>query len=144
MAALCSVVHSACHIARFAYEGNAVLMMKGEIPRSGLVALLLLVVLAVPMSIGFLREKVGGFPRPPLPFLLSCVPLLACVGNYHAGLLCSINGVVFAATAEESALFVSLIPRRIVVLDERGGVCCNGGRVSSFRLSNTTQDCCAR
>lgn len=73
---LCSVIHGACHIARAAYEKNPGGLVVGDLNRSGLVALLLLLITALPMSVGFIQDKVRCFSLfllPPPPLSLSSV-----------------------------------------------------------------------
>lgn len=55
---LCSVVHSACHIAVGALQRRADHAFKNEINRSGLVAVLLLLPIALPMTMGLAKAKV--------------------------------------------------------------------------------------
>lgn len=74
LALLCTLVHGACHIARAAYESNAGSLVEGAVNRSGLVALLLLVVSVLPMSIELLRNKVTMFVVVVFVFFLRFVP----------------------------------------------------------------------
>lgn len=55
---ICSAIHSITHVVRFVYESESEQLYRANVNRSGLVALLLLLPTAVPMSIGFLKEKV--------------------------------------------------------------------------------------
>ena len=65
LAMICSIAHGACHVARFAYESVPEVLVRNTINRSGLAALLLLVAAALPMSVGFVKDKVR---RLILPF----------------------------------------------------------------------------
>lgn len=71
LALICSVVHGGCHIARSAYESDLGWVVRDTMNRSGLVSLLLLLVASAPMSVGFVKAKVGtsdlACSPPPTP-----------------------------------------------------------------------------
>lgn len=56
---VCGVLHGVTHIVRCLYESGEAIMYATPMYRSGLVAMLLLLPTALPMSIGFLKDKVG-------------------------------------------------------------------------------------
>lgn len=56
---ICSVVHSLCHIARAAYEQDPAWLLKDTLNRSGMAALLLVLLVGLPMTVGVLKAKVG-------------------------------------------------------------------------------------
>eukprot|EP00752_Nemacystus_decipiens_P012611 g11168.t1 len=93
LAVLCSVAHSACHIARSVYEDNADWLVKGPIHRSGLVALLLLLVSALPMSSAFLRDKLTYEFRKLLHLLF--IPFMVAI-CFHGKPLRILGAVLLA------------------------------------------------
>lgn len=56
---ICGVLHGGTHIIRCLYESGEAMMYATPMYRSGLVAMLLLLPTALPMSIGFLKDQVG-------------------------------------------------------------------------------------
>lgn len=59
----CSLVHTAAHIARAVYENHLEGLYSERINLSGLVATLLLLPVAVPMMIGFMKNRVRVVKR---------------------------------------------------------------------------------
>ncbi|CAN0109472.1 unnamed protein product [Ectocarpus fasciculatus] len=74
---LCSVVHSACHIAVGALQRRADHAVKDEINRSGLVAFLLLLPIALPMTMGLAKAKLTFEVRKYLHLLF--IPFMIAV-----------------------------------------------------------------
>lgn len=68
-----SVLHGAAHIARFVYENNPKDLYGSTLNRSGLVALLVLLPTAVPMSSTALKEKVG-YTNQPVDYYVGVFP----------------------------------------------------------------------
>lgn len=64
LALLCSIAHGACHIVLSALQRRPGFLLETSINRSGLVALLLLLAVGLPMSLGFIRAKVRALDWP--------------------------------------------------------------------------------
>ncbi|CAM9786026.1 unnamed protein product [Scytosiphon promiscuus] len=74
---LCSVVHAACHVALSAVQRRPGYLLKTTVNRSGLAALLLLLAVALPMSVGLIRAKVTYEVRKTLHLLT--IPFMVAI-----------------------------------------------------------------
>ena len=121
LALICSVVHSACHIARAALKSDPSWLLRNTMNRSGMAALLLVLVATLPMSVGFVKEKVCGV-MVKLPFLFDAAVLLPCSLSFsrcapvHGARIKSLCNVLFAspnprADANSGSAVSSFSPR---------------------------------
>eukprot|EP00903_Cladosiphon_okamuranus_P021567 g19829.t1 len=93
LALICSVVHGGCHIARSAYESDPDWVVRNTMNRSGVAALLLLIVASVPMSVGFAKAKVKYEVRKTIHLLFIPFMVAAC---FHGKWLRLLGGALLA------------------------------------------------
>ncbi|CAM9969245.1 unnamed protein product [Ectocarpus sp. 4 AP-2014] len=90
---LCSVVHSACHIAVGALQRRADHAFKNKMSRSGVVAVLLLLPIALPMTVGLAKAKLTFEVRKYLHLLFIPFMIAVC---FHGRALQILGAILLA------------------------------------------------
>ncbi|CAM9880830.1 unnamed protein product [Ectocarpus fasciculatus] len=91
LAMLCSVIHSACHVVIGILQRRPHHVTKDEMNQSGLVAFLLVLPIALPMSVGFLKERLTFETRKYLHMLFIPFMVALC---FHGTRLKALSAVL--------------------------------------------------
>ncbi|CAM9595413.1 unnamed protein product [Choristocarpus tenellus] len=91
-----SVVHSLAHIWRFLAQDGGRILLDNGITRSGIVAVVLLLVSVLPMSLPWLRQKITYEVRKGFHYLAVVALISICFHNFALSIVVVVILVVFA------------------------------------------------